>query len=40
VKELALSPADKLDLFSTIRARVLETEAIDRAAFTDLNNLV
>jgi hypothetical protein len=39
-QELALSAADKLDLFSSIRARVLETEAIERAAFTDLNKLV
>ncbi|HKY41898.1 MAG TPA: DUF4872 domain-containing protein [Pyrinomonadaceae bacterium] len=39
-KQLALSPADKLELFSGIRARVLETEAIERAAFTDLNKLV
>jgi hypothetical protein len=39
-KDLALSQADKLELFSGIRARVLETEAIERAAFTDLNKLV
>ena len=39
-KDLALSPADKLELFSGIRERVLETEAIERAAFTDLNKLV
>jgi hypothetical protein len=39
-KRLALSAADKLDLFSNIRARVLETEAIERAAFTDLNKLI
>lgn len=39
-KELALSPEARLDLFSSIRSRVLETEAIERAAFTDLNNLV
>lgn len=39
-KELDLSAKDKLDLFSNIRARVLETEAIERAAFTDLNKLV
>jgi Domain of unknown function (DUF4872)/Butirosin biosynthesis protein H, N-terminal len=38
--ELDLSAPDKLDLFSNIRARVLETEAIERAAFTDLNKLV
>ena len=39
-KDLALSPADKLELFSGIRSRVLETEGIERAAFTDLNKLV
>jgi len=39
-KELALSDADKLDLFSNISARVLETEAVERAAFTDLSKLV
>jgi len=39
-KELDLSPKDKLDLFSSIRARVLETEVIERAAFTDLKKLV
>lgn len=39
-KELDLSPKDKLDLFSSIRARVLETEAIERAAFTNLDKLV
>ena len=39
-KDLDFSPKDKLDLFSNIRARVLETEAIERAAFTDLNKLV
>lgn len=39
-KELALSPEARLDLFSSIRSRVLETEAIERAAFTDLNKLV
>lgn len=39
-KDLDLSAKDKLDLFSSIRARVLETEAIERAAFTDLNKLV
>lgn len=39
-KDLALSPADKLELFSGIRSRVLETEAIERAAFTDLNKLI
>lgn len=39
-KKLALSAADKLELFSGIRARVLETEALERAAFTDLNKLV
>lgn len=35
-----LSAKDKLDLFSNIRARVLETEAIERAAFTHLDKLV
>lgn len=39
-KELALSPEARLDLFSSIRSRVLETEAIERAAFTNLNKLV
>lgn len=39
-KELDLSAKDKLDLFSSIRARVLETEVIERAAFTDLSKLV
>lgn len=39
-KELALSPEARLDLFSSIRSRVLETEAIERAAFTDLNKLI
>jgi hypothetical protein len=39
-KDLALSPADKLELFSGIRSRVLETEVIERAAFTDLNKLI
>ena len=39
-KDLALPPADKLELFSGIRSRVLETEAIERAAFTDLNKLI
>lgn len=39
-KDLALSPADKLELFSGIRSRVLETEVIERAAFTDLDKLV
>lgn len=39
-KDLALSSQDKLDLFSNISARVLETEAIERAAFTDLSKLV
>lgn len=38
--KLDLSAEDKLDLLSHIRARVLETEAIERAAFTDLNKLV
>ena len=40
VKDLDLSSKDKLDLFSSMSARVLETEAIERAAFTDLNKLV
>ena len=39
-KDLDLSAKDRLDLFSSIRARVLETEAIERAAFTDLNKLI
>jgi uncharacterized protein DUF4872 len=39
-ERLALSAADKLDLFSNIRARVLETEPIERAAFTELNKLI
>lgn len=39
-KDLDLSAKDRLDLFSNIRARVLKTEAIERAAFTDLNKLV
>lgn len=37
---LALSAADKLDLFSNMRARILETEPIERAAFTELSKLV
>jgi len=39
-ERLALSAADKLALFSNIRARVLETEPLERAAFTELNKLV
>jgi hypothetical protein len=39
-KDLALSPADKLELFSGIRSRVLETEAIERIAFTELRSKV
>ncbi|HEX5874741.1 MAG TPA: DUF4872 domain-containing protein [Pyrinomonadaceae bacterium] len=39
-ERLALSAADKLELLSNIRARVLETEAIERAAFIELNKLV
>ncbi len=39
-ERLALSAADKLELFSNIRARVLETEPIERAAFTELNKLI
>ncbi len=38
-KDLALSPSDKLELFSGIRTRVLETEPVERAAFTALNKL-
>lgn len=39
-QRLALSAADKLDLFSNMRARILETEPIERAAFTELSKLV
>ena len=39
-KDLALSANDKLELFSGIRTRVLETEAIERGAFTDLTKLI
>ncbi|MCM3871655.1 MAG: BtrH N-terminal domain-containing protein, partial [Pyrinomonadaceae bacterium] len=35
-KELSLSKADTLDLFGAISERVLETEKIERAAFTEL----
>jgi hypothetical protein len=37
---LSLSGAESLDLFADIRARVLETEAVERAAFTELSSLV
>lgn len=37
---LSLSSAEALDLFADIRARVLETEAIERAAFTELGSIV
>jgi len=39
-ERLTLSAADKLDLFSNICARVLETEPIERAAFTELSKLI
>jgi len=39
-KDLSLSKADALDLFGAMRARVLETEAIERAAFTELRRIV
>lgn len=39
-QRLALSEADKLDLFSNIRARLLETEPLERAAFTELSKLI
>ncbi len=38
--ELSLSQAESLDLFADISARVLETEAIERAAFTELSSIV
>ena len=39
-KELSLSKADTLDLFEAMRERVLETEKIERAAFTELSKIV
>jgi len=39
-KELSLSKADTLDLFAAISERVLETEKIERAAFTELSSIV
>ena len=39
-KELLLSKADTLDLFAAISERVLETEKIERAAFTELSSIV
>jgi len=39
-KELALSKDDTLDLFRAISERVLETEKIERTAFTDLSRIV
>ncbi|MEK6281709.1 MAG: DUF4872 domain-containing protein [Acidobacteriota bacterium] len=39
-KELSLSKADALDLFGAISERVLETEKIERAAFTELSRIV
>ena len=39
-KELLLSKADTLDLFGAISQRVLETEKIERAAFTELRSIV
>ncbi len=39
-KELSLSKADTLDLFVAIRERVLETERIERTAFTELSSIV
>jgi hypothetical protein len=39
-KDLALSKEEKLDLFSAMRERILETEAIERAAFTELRSIV
>jgi Domain of unknown function (DUF4872)/Butirosin biosynthesis protein H, N-terminal len=39
-KELSLSKADTLDLFGAISKRVLETERVERAAFTELNRIV
>ena len=39
-KELSLSKADTLELFGAISERVLETEKIERAAFTELRSIV
>lgn len=39
-KDLSLSPSARLDLFAEMRSRVLETEAIERAAFTELSKIV
>ena len=39
-KELSLSKAETLDLFGAISERVLETEKIERAAFTELSSIV
>ena len=39
-KELSLSKADTLDLFGAVRERVLETERVERAAFTELSRIV
>ena len=39
-KDLALSAKDKLELFSGIRTPVLETEALERMAFTNLSQLI
>lgn len=39
-KELSLSKAHTLDLFRAISERVLETEKIERAAFTELSSIV
>jgi len=39
-KELSLSKADTLDLFGAISERVLQTEKIERAAFTELSSIV
>jgi Domain of unknown function (DUF4872)/Butirosin biosynthesis protein H, N-terminal len=38
--ELSLSKADTLDVFAAIRERVVETEKIERAAFTELSRFV
>jgi hypothetical protein len=39
-KDLSLSREAALDLFAAMSARVLETEAIERAAFTELRSMV
>lgn len=39
-KELSLSKADTLELLGAISERVLETEKIERAAFTELRSIV